>query len=50
MLRRLLLQSSHYTVGSLLVTLGSVLSFPILTRAFSLADYGALNRSTCARC
>lgn len=43
MLRRLVLQSSHYTVGSLLVTLGSVVSFPILTRAFSLADYGALN-------
>lgn len=43
MLRRLILQSSHYTIGSLLVTLASIVSFPIFTRTFSVADYGALN-------
>lgn len=43
MLGRLVLQSSHYTIGSLLVTLASIVSFPIFTRTFSVADYGALN-------
>jgi O-antigen/teichoic acid export membrane protein len=43
MLSRLLLHSSHYTVGSLLVTAGSMLSFPVLTRAFSVSDYGAMS-------
>jgi len=43
LLWRLVVHSSHYTVGSLLVTLASVVSFPILTHAFSVAEYGALN-------
>lgn len=43
MLRRLILQSSHYTIGSLLVTLASIVSFPIFTRTFSVSDYGALS-------
>ncbi|MCM2326645.1 MAG: lipopolysaccharide biosynthesis protein [Lysobacter sp.] len=43
MLRRLILQSSHYTIGSLLVTLAGIVSFPIFTRTFTVADYGALS-------
>ncbi|HSN19620.1 MAG TPA: oligosaccharide flippase family protein [Usitatibacter sp.] len=43
MLARLLRQSSHYTIGSLLVTAASLVSFPVFTRTFSAADYGALN-------
>lgn len=43
MLKRLIVHSSHYTVGSLLVTLASIVSFPIFTRTFSVADYGTLN-------
>lgn len=43
MLRRLILQSSHYTLGSLLVTLASVVSFPVFTRTFEVAEYGALS-------
>jgi O-antigen/teichoic acid export membrane protein len=43
MLGRFILHSSHYTIGSLLVTLASIVSFPIFTRTFSVADYGALN-------
>jgi O-antigen/teichoic acid export membrane protein/peptidoglycan/xylan/chitin deacetylase (PgdA/CDA1 family) len=43
MLGRLIKQSSHYAIGSLLVTLASVISFPIFTRTFSVAEYGALN-------
>ena len=38
-----MLQSSHYTIGTLLVTLASLVSFPIFTRMFSVADYGAMN-------
>ncbi|HZZ92455.1 MAG TPA: oligosaccharide flippase family protein [Usitatibacter sp.] len=40
---RLVVHSSHYTAGSLLVTLASLISFPILTHAFSVAEYGTLN-------
>jgi O-antigen/teichoic acid export membrane protein len=43
LVERLVLQSSHYTVGSLLVTAASFISFPIFTRTFSVADYGAMN-------
>lgn len=43
MLRRLALQFSHYTLGNLLITLASIVSFPIFTRTFSVEDYGALN-------
>jgi O-antigen/teichoic acid export membrane protein len=43
MLGRLIRHSSHYAIGSLLVTLASVISFPIFTRTFSVAEYGALN-------
>lgn len=43
MLGRLIHHTSHYTLGSLLVTLASIVSFPVFTRTFSVADYGALN-------
>jgi len=43
MLKKLLVHTSAYTVGSLLVTLASFVSFPIFTRIFSVAEYGLLN-------
>ena len=43
MLVRFIKHSSHYALGSLLVTLASLISFPIFTRTFSVAEYGALN-------
>lgn len=43
MLARFIKHSSHYALGSLLVTLASLISFPIFTRTFSVAEYGALN-------
>lgn len=43
MLRRLLLHTSAYTIGSLLITLASFISFPIFTRIFSVSEYGLLN-------
>ncbi|MFZ5892880.1 MAG: flippase [Myxococcota bacterium] len=42
-LRRLLIQASHYSLGSLLTTIAGLVSFPLLTRAFSVADYGVMN-------
>ena len=39
-LRRLLRHTSNYSAGTLLVTLASMLSFPIFTRVFSVAEYG----------
>lgn len=43
MLARFIKHSSHYALGSLFVTLASLISFPIFTRTFSVAEYGALN-------
>ncbi|GIK82824.1 MAG: polysaccharide biosynthesis protein [Alphaproteobacteria bacterium] len=43
MLRRLLVHASTYSIGSLLVTLAGLISFPIFTRIFSVAEYGVLN-------
>ena len=42
-LKRLLVQTSHYSVASLLTMIGGLVSFPILTRVFSVADYGIMN-------
>jgi len=42
-LRRLLLTISHYSLGSLLTTLAGLVSFPFLTRIFSVSDYGTMN-------
>ena len=43
MLGRLFRNSSNYAVGSLLVTLAGIISFPLFTRTFSVAEYGTLN-------
>lgn len=42
MLGRLLKHTSTYTVGNLLLTAAGLISFPILTRTFSVAEYGIL--------
>ncbi len=41
--KRLAVQVSHYSVASLLTTLAGLVSFPLLTRIFSVADYGVMN-------
>jgi len=41
-LKRLLIQASHYGLGSLLTMLAGLVTFPLLTRSFSVGDYGAL--------
>ena len=43
MLRRLLVHTSRYSLGSLLTTLASIVSFPFLTRIFTVSDYGLMN-------
>jgi O-antigen/teichoic acid export membrane protein len=42
-LRRLLVHVSHYSLGNLLTTFAGLISFPLLTRIFSVADYGLMN-------
>ena len=41
--RRLLVQSSHYGVTSLFNMIAGLVTFPILTRLFSVADYGTMS-------
>ncbi len=41
--RKLFSQSSHYLIGTALVTLSHLITFPIFTRIFSVADYGLLS-------
>lgn len=41
--RRLLVQASHYSLSSVLTMLAGLVTFPVLTRIFSVADYGAMN-------
>jgi O-antigen/teichoic acid export membrane protein len=41
-LARLFQHTSNYTIGSILVMLASIVSFPVLTRVFSVAEYGTL--------
>ncbi len=43
MLSRLLRHASNYSAGSLLVTVASVVSFPLFTRIFSVEEYGLMN-------
>jgi len=43
MLKRLLEHVSWYTLGAFLTTLASFISFPLLARTFSVAEYGVLN-------
>ncbi len=42
-LKRLLVQVSHYSLASLLTTIAGLISFPFLTRVFSVADYGTMS-------
>jgi O-antigen/teichoic acid export membrane protein len=42
-LKRLLVQTSHYSVASILTMVAGLITFPILTRIFSVADYGLMN-------
>jgi O-antigen/teichoic acid export membrane protein len=42
-LKRLIVQSSHYGVSSVLTMMAGLITFPILTRIFSVADYGLMN-------
>ena len=42
-LKKLFVHTSNYTVGNLLVTLAGFISFPILTRLFSVEQYGLLS-------
>lgn len=42
-LQRLLVHASRYSIGSLLITLSSFISFPILTRMLSVEDYGLMS-------
>lgn len=43
MLGRLLVHVSNYSIGNLLVTIASFISFPIFTRVFPVDEYGILS-------
>lgn len=43
MLKRLVVHTSNYGIGSLAVTMASFISFPIFTRVFTVDEYGILN-------
>ena len=42
-LKRLLLHASQFSFASLLTTIAGLISFPLLTRVFSVADYGVMS-------
>ncbi|HEY2745054.1 MAG TPA: oligosaccharide flippase family protein [Polyangia bacterium] len=42
-LKRLMVQTSHYGLTSLFNMVAGLVTFPILTRLFSVADYGTMN-------
>lgn len=42
-LKRLLVQTSHYGLASLFTMLAGLVTFPLLTRIFSVADYGLMS-------
>ncbi len=41
--KRLAVQTSHFSVISLIATVAGLVTFPLLTRLFSLADYGVMS-------
>jgi len=45
-IKKLLEQSSHYFVGRIVIIAAGFISFPILTRVFSVSDYGILSLIT----
>ena len=44
--KKLFGQSSHYVMGTILATVSHLITFPIFTRLFSVADYGILSLIT----
>ena len=42
-LKTLAVQASHYSVASLFGVIAGLVTFPLLTRVFSVADYGVMN-------
>lgn len=42
-LKKLLVHIAHYSLSSVLTTIAGLVSFPLLTRLLSVADYGAMN-------
>jgi O-antigen/teichoic acid export membrane protein len=42
-LKRLLVQTSHYGLASFVTMLAGLVTFPLLTRIFSVADYGLMS-------
>ena len=42
-LKSLAVQASHYSLTSLFTVLAGVVTFPLLTRVFSVGDYGIMN-------
>lgn len=46
MLKRLAVHLSHYSLGTLLVIIAGLVSFPIFTRVFSVEQYGAMSLVT----
>jgi hypothetical protein len=42
-LRRLFVQASHYSAANLLTTAAGLITFPLMTRIFTVADYGVMN-------
>ncbi|WP_031409289.1 oligosaccharide flippase family protein [Thiomonas sp. FB-Cd] len=45
-LRRLARHTSIYSIGSLLVTFASIISFPVFTRIFTVSEYGTMGLVT----
>ena len=45
-LRRLLVHTSHYSIASALTMVAGLISFPLVTRIFSVAEYGVMNLIT----
>jgi O-antigen/teichoic acid export membrane protein len=41
--QKLLAQSSHYSLGSVITLIGGLVSFPLLTRIFSVEEYGIMS-------
>jgi O-antigen/teichoic acid export membrane protein len=41
--RKLFAQTSHYSIASLFTLISGVITFPLLTRLFSVRDYGIIN-------
>ena len=42
-LKTLAVQASHYSVASLFCVIAGLVTFPLLTRVFPVADYGIMN-------